>query len=98
VDNDGWPEIVNEAHSGYWALDKSTKALQWRDGTFPPTTSNPTGNHKLVFDYNSDGHMDLLVGNGIYDRNGRFEFTLYRNMGDGTFSDATQDTRLAEMA
>lgn len=37
----------------------------------------------LVFDYNNDGWDD------IYQTGGQFESKLYKNMGDGTFSDVT---------
>src|SRR5690606_25141521 len=92
---DGWPDIVNDAHRGYWEFDEVTGSLVWRANRFPEGTANPTGNHKVVLDYNLDGYMDLLVGVGRYSENADFLFKLYRNNGDGTFSDATDSSLLS---
>jgi hypothetical protein len=54
------------------------------------------------FDYDSDGHPDLLLINGTYLTNHRHTaegdpaptMRLYRNQGDGTFVDVTQAARL----
>ena len=42
-------------------------------------------------DYNSDGFLDLFVTNFSYETN-----TLYRNNGDGTFTDVSYKARLGE--
>ena len=56
----------------------------------------------LFFDYNSDGHLDLYVvnsGNLLSDRGHphrppHHANVLYRNKGDGTFTDATREAGL----
>lgn len=42
-------------------------------------------------DYNSDGYLDIFVTNFSYETN-----TLYRNNGDGTFTDVSYKARLGE--
>ena len=42
-------------------------------------------------DYNGDGHIDIFVTNFSYETN-----TLYRNNGDGTFTDVSYKARLGE--
>ena len=42
-------------------------------------------------DYNGDGHLDIFVTNFSYETN-----TLYRNNGDGTFTDVSYKARLGE--
>jgi hypothetical protein len=63
-----------------------------RDGTFTDVTEKAGlkgkgwGGDVAVFDYNEDGHVDLLVSNMF----GASQ--LYRNNGDGTFTDVTRQT------
>jgi len=51
------------------------------------------GNGAAFFDYDNDGHMDILIVNGSTLRNlkkgGDPMVTLYRNMGNGKFTDVT---------
>jgi hypothetical protein len=63
-----------------------------RDGTFTDVTARAGlqgqgwSGDVAVFDYNEDGHVDLLVSNMF----GASQ--LYRNNGDGTFTDVTRQT------
>jgi enediyne biosynthesis protein E4 len=63
-----------------------------RDGTFSDVTAKAGlagkgwGGDVAVFDFDEDGHMDLLVTNMFG------ASTLYRNNGDGTFTDVTKKT------
>src|SRR5213079_1536703 len=63
-----------------------------RDGTFTDVTEKAGLKGKgwagdvAVFDYNGDGRLDLLVTNMF----GASQ--LYRNNGDGTFTDVTKET------
>ncbi len=94
MDNDGFLDIYL-VNSGYW--DKSPSAKQAvsalyrnnRDGTFTDTTTaakvENRGNYgqgAACADYNNDGNVDLYVTN--FGAN-----VLYRNNGDGTFTDVT---------
>ena len=87
-DNDGYPDLyfVNQAPGSANALYHNN-----RDGTFTDVTrqagvaADGNKSHKMgvaVGDYDNDGHLDLYVtafGPNI----------LYRNNGNGTFSDVT---------
>jgi hypothetical protein len=62
------------------------------DGTFTDVTAkagvagNGWGGDVAIFDYNGDGYLDLFVTN-MFGAN-----QLYRNNGDGTFTDVTKET------
>ncbi len=89
-DEDGWPDI-------YVACD-STPSILYRnnhDGTFTDVAVtagaafNEDGREQAgmgtsIADYNGDGHLDIFKTNFSDDTS-----TLYRNNGDGTFTDAT---------
>src|SRR3982075_941192 len=89
-DEDGWPDI-------YVACD-STPSILYRnnhDGTFTDIAvtagaafnedgREQAGMGSTVADFNGDGHLDIFKTNFSDDTS-----TLYRNNGDGTFTDAT---------
>jgi hypothetical protein len=89
-DEDGWPDI-------YVACD-STPSILYRnnhDGTFTDVAvtagaafnedgREQAGMGTTVADFNGDGHLDIFKTNFSDDTS-----TLYRNNGDGTFTDAT---------
>jgi hypothetical protein len=89
-DEDGWPDI-------FIACD-STPSILYRnnhDGTFTDVAvtagaafnedgREQAGMGSTVADYNGDGHLDIFKTNFSDDTS-----TLYKNNGDGTFTDAT---------
>ncbi len=89
-DDDGWPDI-------YVACD-STPSILYRnnhDGTFTDVAvtagaafnedgREQAGMGSTIADFNGDGHLDIFKTNFSDDTS-----TLYRNNGDGTFTDAT---------
>ena len=89
-DEDGWPDI-------FIACD-STPSILYRnnhDGTFTDVAvtagaafnedgREQAGMGSTVGDYNGDGHLDIFKTNFSDDTS-----TLYKNNGDGTFTDAT---------
>ena len=102
-DGDGWPDIYfTNAQSVEMALHglKSRSALfhNNHDGTFTDVTDKAGVGYPcsamgwamgaVVGDYNNDGRPDLLVTclDGV---------VLYRNNGDGTFTDVTKASGLA---
>ena len=101
-DNDGDLDLftANLAHPRYIAFsdishlyvnngppnyDFSSIPIMARGITYEETHSNPSWG-----DYDNDGDMDLFI-TSVYD--GRPTF-LYRNNGDGTFVDVTQETNV----
>jgi enediyne biosynthesis protein E4 len=100
-DNDGWLDLflVNG-----WRLDGFAPGQEPhchlfknnRDGTFTDVTAGSGLEHKTgwgqaccVGDYDNDGHADLFVT--YYGQN-----ALYRNHGDGTFTDVTDKAGLIQ--
>jgi hypothetical protein len=95
-DNDGWPD--------FYVTCDSTPSLYFhnkRNGTFEEiglTTGlavNEDGREQAgmgatAADYDGDGFLDIFKTNFSSDTN-----TLYRNLGDGTFSDVTSRAGLA---
>ena len=101
ADNDGFLDIYL-VNSGYW--DKPPSARQAvstlyrnnRDGTFTDITmtarvenSGNYGQGAACADYNNDGNVDLYVTN--FGAN-----VLYRNNGDGTFTDVTMSAGIGD--
>src|ERR1700704_125654 len=89
-DEDGWPDI-------YVACDSTPSILYRnnRDGTFTDVAvtagaafnedgREQAGMGSTIADFNGDGHLDIFKTNFSDDTS-----TLYRNNGDGTFTDAT---------
>lgn len=92
--NDGYPDLL---------LTYSLKVQLWQnmgDGTFenitissgiaPSNTCINTG--ATWFDYNNDGHLDLYLN----DWNTCDSNSMYKNNGDGTFTDVTEVLNLIE--
>ena len=99
-DNDGWMDIflVNSGPSDFFKPSKPLRNALYknnRDGTFSDVTEKAGvgggvsfGMGAAVADFNNDGFQDILVT--AYGRP-----TLYRNNGDGTFTDITEKAGLA---
>ena len=95
-DDDGWPDI-------YVACDSTPSILYHNnhDGTFTDVAVTAGAAFKAGCAYNEDGREQAGMGTtiGDYDGDGRLDIfktnfsddtsTLYRNDGDGTFTDAT---------
>ena len=98
-DNDGWLDIflVNSGPSDFYKPKKPVRNALYknnRDGTFTDVTEKAGLGGTVSFgmgvacaDFNNDGHQDILVT--AYGRP-----TLYRNNGDGTFTDITEKAGL----
>jgi hypothetical protein len=99
-DNDGWVDIfmVNSGASDFYTPKTPLKNALYknnRDGTFTDVTDKAgvAGGREFgmgcaISDYDNDGHQDILVT--AYGR-----CTLYRNNGNGTFTDVTDKAGLA---
>jgi hypothetical protein len=98
-DNDGPMDV-------FFSGDGTTDVLYHNqgDGTFVDVTAaagmKPLKNgHGVAWgDYNNDGLLDLYVARGHLGTKGTMADTLYRNNGDGTFTDVTAAAGLATMA
>jgi enediyne biosynthesis protein E4 len=95
--NDGFPDIFcTDTELGHVSRDILLKNNG--DGTFT-NVSNEAGILPLIYgraicwgDYDNDGNLDLFISRGT--ENGALEQTLYRNNGDGTFTDVTDQAGL----
>jgi ASPIC and UnbV/FG-GAP-like repeat len=93
-DNDGWMDVAFSGNGTAEALYHNN-----RDGTFTDVTDaaglKPKVNSQGLAwgDYNNDGLLDLYVSRGKSSGTGVLANTLYRNSGDGTFFDATNQSR-----
>jgi tetratricopeptide (TPR) repeat protein len=95
-DNDGWQDL-------YLACDYGTDRLFMnnRDGTFRDVTASAIGYdtkkgmNAEIADYDNDGLLDVYVTN-ITDEYMRECNMLWRNNGDGTFSDVARETGTCE--
>ena len=94
-DNDGWMDVAFSGESTSEALYRNRG-----DGTFVDRTVT-AGLGRIEpcegiawGDYNNDGFLDLYIARGNVNGNGTLQDTLYRNNGDGTFTDVTQEAGL----
>jgi enediyne biosynthesis protein E4 len=99
-DNDGWVDIfmVNSGAADFYKPAAPLKNVLYknnRDGTFTDVTDKAGlaggttfGMGCAIADYDNDGHQDILVT--AYGR-----CTLYRNNGNGTFTDVTAKAGVA---
>ncbi len=65
-----------------------------------------TGSGAVFFDYNNDGQIDIYFVNGAWDKTindnrgrslrGQLQNSLYRNNGDGTFTDVTDEAGVGD--
>ena len=89
-DNDGYMDV-------FFSGDNTSDVLYHnnRDGTFSDVTATAgikslnTGHGIAWGDYNNDGYLDLYVVRGHLGGVGMTGATLYRNNGNGTFTDVT---------
>ncbi len=92
-DNDGDPDLYTVSYAQDNVLFQN-----WGDGTFVDVAEEAgvdirTGSGGAVWgDYDRDGYLDLFV----FGHN-NFTPVLYRNAGDGTFEDVTDDAGVTEV-
>ncbi len=91
-DNDGWMDVVFTGNGTAEALYHNN-----RDGTFTDVTTS-AGLTPMIHsqgiawgDYNNDGLLDLYISRGDSTGKGVQNNSLYRNNGDGTFTDVAAE-------
>jgi hypothetical protein len=108
-DNDGWPDIHVTALAGEtFPLFRNLGKGMFQDAThrarLAPLVAPRSGWGNGLFDFDNDGWKDLFTANShVNDEIERFEATAYRlpnsvfrNAGDGTFTDASAAAGLAD--
>jgi hypothetical protein len=96
-DNDGWMDVVIGGNGSAEALYHNN-----RDGTFSDVTTAaglmPAVNTQGFAwgDYNNDGFIDLYVSRGKGTGLGIQNDSLYRNNGDGTFTELSSEANAAD--
>jgi hypothetical protein len=97
-DNDGWMDVAFAGESTSEALYRNRG-----NGTFVNKTTSaglkPIQPCQGIAwgDYNNDGFLDLYIARGNLSGDGTLQDTLYRNNGDGTFTDVTQEAGLTAL-
>jgi tetratricopeptide (TPR) repeat protein len=98
-DNDGDPDAYI-ARNGWNGPSRNSLLRNDGNGTFTDVAAaarvDDAGSsfHAAWFDYDRDGWLDLFVSNGVYLDGSANQ--LYRNKGDGTFANVTQQAGLTE--
>ncbi|HET6631280.1 MAG TPA: VCBS repeat-containing protein [Rhodanobacteraceae bacterium] len=89
VDGDGWTDLLEPQAGGYW--HNVHGQLQWQ------AAANLGGRPMLhvVADFDNNGTLDLFTFNGSSEINGGVH--LYRNDGQGHFTDVTTGSGLAAL-
>jgi hypothetical protein len=96
LDGDGFPELllaIDFGLSGIWRNDRGIRLYPLPS----PAFTDENGMGAAVGDYDDDGDMDWFVtsiwdGDGVTEGNwGATGNRLYRNLGDDTFEDATDE-------
>lgn len=97
-DNDGWPDVLVLRGAWWGPAGHHPNSLlrNLGDGRFEDVTEaagvlslHPTGT-AVWFDYNGDGWLDLFVGNESTDGDPN-PCELFRNNGDGTFTECAHE-------
>lgn len=91
-DNDGWMDVAFSGNGTAEALYHNN-----RDGTFTDVTTSagltpaPNSQGLAWGDYNNDGLLDLYIPHGTSTGKGNQKNVLYRNNGDGTFTNVAAE-------
>ena len=105
-DNDGYTDLYVSNYGGTNFLYRNNRNGTFTEfAAAARVAGTPTGFATWFFDYNNDGHQDLFVTSYVasLDEMARHllalpgqstTMKLYRNMGDGTFRDATREAGL----
>jgi hypothetical protein len=94
-DNDGWMDVAFAGESTSEALYRNMGDGTFVDRTVSAGLRNVEPCQGIAWgDYNNDGFLDLYIARGNVNGQGALQDTLYRNNGNGTFTDVTQQAGL----
>ena len=98
--NDGWLDlyVTNYSEYDHNYLYQNNGDGTFTDITFTANVADTVGGSNIYklplavvsFDYNNDGWLDIYIANDHFSGN-----TLFRNNGDGTFSDVSEESNSA---
>src|SRR5439155_587154 len=104
--NDGFPDvfILRGAWRGEGGCHPNSLLRNNGDGIFEDVTEeagllsfHPTQT-AVWFDFNNDGWLDLFIGNETARTNALHPCELYRNNGDGTFTECARESGISHLA
>lgn len=97
IDSDGWPDLLIAADFGTSRVYRNLRNGTFANATDRTVITDGNGMGAAVGDYDEDGDLDWFVSS-IWDPDGVAEGNwdttgnrLYRNRGDGSFEDATDE-------
>jgi len=103
IDGDGWPDILLASDFGMSQVFRNLGNSSFTDIT-THVIDDENGMGAAIGDYDNDGHLDWFV-TSIYDPVGDpfggwgdSGNRLYRNLGDGSFADVTEDAGVRDGA
>ena len=89
VNGDGWPDLVEAEAGGWWQNDHGS--LSWHDQPIQ-ADKEPMA----LADLDNSGSLDLVTLSGD-DQGGNGKYHLYKNDGNGNFSDVTQGSGIDDL-
>lgn len=96
-DNDGYMDVAFAGNGSAETLYHNQGNGTWVDVTDSAGLTPHLNSNAIAWgDYNNDGLVDLYISRGSPTGNGYLTDTLYRNNGNGTFTDVTDSAQLTE--
>ncbi len=94
VNSDGWPDLLMTSDLSTSRVFLNDHGRGWVESTDRDVITDKNGMGAAVGDYDNDGDLDWFVTSIWYEANADSGNRLYRNHGDGVFSDVTTRARV----